>query len=395
MKTMITYEQRATENRKVVDAMFRRFERTKAASAFSRQRIAKTGAIDPLRVVNYRLTDDIFRRNTITPKGKSHGVVVFLDWSGSMEDILMDSVNQVMMLADFCAKASVPFEVYLFSDNYIRDPDASYDDRYSDPWFTTRNDGFRCESRVNLVNVLSSRANRHQHERLKRRLYAAAKNNVVHNYDRMFRLGGTPLDSAILASRDLIRGFQQRTGVEIVNAVWITDGEGTCELRASSSDYMPILESVEFVEGNTRIRSDCSHRWSSNADALLRWCAVTTGANIMGIFLTQGKVDTPENASYRLRRCPGMRQASQELLDSLGETFAKDSFVEIPNAVEFGYDRFFVLNPARPKGKTSATIGDDASKIAYRNAMIREGQMRKAQTAMMECVAEAIARGRY
>ena len=378
----LTYDQRETENRKVVDAMFRRFERTKAASAFSRTRIAKTGAIDPLRVVNYRLSDDIFRRNAITPKGKSHGVLVFLDWSGSMEDIVEDSVNQVMMLADFCQKARIPFEVYLFSDSYTP---RSTDYNSHDPMFVRRDGGFTCDSRLHLVNVLSSRASRRQHTLLKKALFEAARANAAHEYNSL-RLGGTPLDSAILASRDLIRKFQADNKVEIVNAVWITDGQGCREIQPPENKGL--ADRVEFVEGNIRVNSTTQGYWSSNDAALYRWCAATTGANILGIFLT-GKVRSPNAAAqiiYRHTKDSDVTESSQE--------FFNNGFIELKNT-DNGYDRFFMLNPTRPKGDTSATISDDAGKIAYRNAMIREGKTRKAQTAMMECVAESIARGRY
>ena len=47
-------------------------------------RFNKTGVLDTQQLHNYRLTDDIFLRQTITPDGKNHGMMMIVDWSGSM-----------------------------------------------------------------------------------------------------------------------------------------------------------------------------------------------------------------------------------------------------------------------------------------------------------------------
>ena len=36
---------------------------------------------------------DLFKKSTIVPNGKSHGIVMFLDWSGSMSDNLDNTIN--------------------------------------------------------------------------------------------------------------------------------------------------------------------------------------------------------------------------------------------------------------------------------------------------------------
>ena len=254
------------------------------------------------------------------------------------------------MLADFCQKARIPFEVYLFSDTYTPQSTA-YNSH--DPVFVRRDGGFTCCSRLHLVNVLSSRASRRQHTLLKKALFEAARANAAHEYNSL-RLGGTPLDSAILASRDLIRKFQADTKVEIVNAVWITDGQGAREIQPPHEAH---ADRYEFVEGNIRVNSTTRGYWASNDASLYRWCAATTGANILGIFLS-GKVRSPDAAArilYRHTNKSDVTESSREFFDN--------GFIELKNT-DNGYDRFFMLNPARPKGDTSATISDDAGKIA-------------------------------
>jgi hypothetical protein len=391
----VPYEVRESENRKVVAAMARTFDRKKAAAAFQRTRLSKTGQIDPLRVVNYRLSDDIFRRNAITPKGKNHGVVVFLDWSGSMDRILVDSVNQTLLLADFCRKVNVPFEVYIFSDNFDRSPEGETFDANPGGFFT----GYTA---TRLVNVLSSRANRREHELLKRAFYnraIAAANGEGGTYDPRFRLGGTPLESAVVASRDLIRNFKAANGVEIVNAIWLTDGQGSREFYPTDGDpYSTARRTV--LDGSIAITEettdDIYSRYRDMTPTLFRWLGATTGANIIGMFLHPYDRGLPRQLRFnRAPLTPGRdgRTSYEELL----KEWNRDSFMKVPaeHSEHLGYDSYFLLNPTRPKGQTSATVDENATKTAYKNAVIREGAMRKAQCALMECVAEAIAKGRY
>ena len=42
--------------------------------------------------------DDLFKKIQILPEDKNHGMVFLLDWSGSMCDVLEDTIKQVINL---------------------------------------------------------------------------------------------------------------------------------------------------------------------------------------------------------------------------------------------------------------------------------------------------------
>jgi len=42
--------------------------------------------------------NDIFKRLTVLPDGKNHGLMMFIDWSGSMSDKLFDTIKQLKQL---------------------------------------------------------------------------------------------------------------------------------------------------------------------------------------------------------------------------------------------------------------------------------------------------------
>ena len=88
----------------------------KAATAYKRATTDKTGVIDSLKLKNYKFSDDIFKRLTVLPDSKNHGMIMLLDWSGSMCDIMNKTVHQLCNLVWFCQKINIPFEVYLFKD---------------------------------------------------------------------------------------------------------------------------------------------------------------------------------------------------------------------------------------------------------------------------------------
>ena len=91
-----------------VNHMVQQFEMKKSADAYARQQTHKTGVLDTNRLHNYKLTDDIFLRQSITPDGKCHGMVMYLDWSGSMADISFETVKQIITLVQFCRKVQIP-----------------------------------------------------------------------------------------------------------------------------------------------------------------------------------------------------------------------------------------------------------------------------------------------
>ena len=99
-----------------ISFMVKEFEQRKAAELYARLNVAKTGVIDTNKLHSYKYNDDIFRRLTVIPKGKNHGFVMFIDWSGSMHYNLMETLKQLFSLTMFCKQIGVPFEVYGFKD---------------------------------------------------------------------------------------------------------------------------------------------------------------------------------------------------------------------------------------------------------------------------------------
>ena len=211
------YKEWAGTTRKEVNHMVQRFEMKKAADAYARATVNKTGVLNTQRLHQYKLTDDIFLRQTVTPDGKNHGLVMYVDWSGSMSGILLDTVKQVITLVQFCQKVQIPFDVYTFTSGSRRDEDLK--------------PGTASTKCVELMQVLTSTAKKNLLKQDIENLFVQAayidgarKTGTI---SRILALGGTPLDNAMVMVPAIIDRFRQRTGAQIVSFVALTDGQSS------------------------------------------------------------------------------------------------------------------------------------------------------------------------
>ena len=79
----------------------------KSASAYARAATARTGMLDMSKLHTYQYCEDIFKKVTVLPDGKNHGLVFILDWSGSMSYIMKDTIKQLYNLIWFCRKVQI------------------------------------------------------------------------------------------------------------------------------------------------------------------------------------------------------------------------------------------------------------------------------------------------
>jgi hypothetical protein len=104
------------QNNSAINYMVKEFEMKKAAISYSRSKQARTVTIDTNKIHSYKFNDDIFRRLTIEPSGKNHGIVCYLDMSGSMTQNFRGAVDQLICLAMFCRRVGIPHRFYGFTN---------------------------------------------------------------------------------------------------------------------------------------------------------------------------------------------------------------------------------------------------------------------------------------
>ena len=147
------------ESVKTVNHIAMEFERKKAADVYKKVMITKTGVLDTNKLFSAKYNEDVFKKSVRLPEGKNHGLVMIIDWSGSMSDNIYGCIKQVMELSFFCKKVNIPFEVYSFmeGDRDHQDSDGKY---HRQPVsFQYKNGDLVTDCRVRLRNYLSSRMN--------------------------------------------------------------------------------------------------------------------------------------------------------------------------------------------------------------------------------------------
>jgi len=219
------------------------FNRRKAADNWRRTSVSKSGSLDTLRMNQYKWTDDIFRRTTRVADGKNHGIVILLDWSASMSQIMQSTMGQLFILADFCRKCGIPFEVYAFSDmgyyntkdGYSAQGKAERETAYTQD-SERRQNALLTTKGLTMMNLLSSRMNSADYEAAKTCLWNWRQ---MGSCDYRYGLNGTPTTAALVAAADLVEAFIKRSRIQIAHTVVLTDGEPTDAIEFNWHKYNP------------------------------------------------------------------------------------------------------------------------------------------------------------
>ena len=222
------------------------FECRKSADAYARAGQSKTGVLDTSKLHTYKYNDDIFKKITILPDGKNHGLLFLLDWSGSMQREILATVKQLLNLTAFCKKVQIPFEVYAFTNDYdcVRRANQGKTKYYSDDEYY---ESMGCKANVmclpkgqfHLMNFISSRSNSKDYERMCLNLFREAYNYVFHSgYPNTVGIGlsGTPLNEGIVMLNYILPEFQKKNDLQKVNICILTDGEA-CQSAYGRQTY--------------------------------------------------------------------------------------------------------------------------------------------------------------
>ena len=208
------------DTQKTVNYLCKQFEMKKSADEYRRAATSKTGVIDTNKLHTYKYNDDIFKKVTVIPEGKNHGLVMYLDWSGSMQSQLLDTLKQTYNLIWFCKKSGIPFRVYAFQSGY------GYNDL--DNNITDQNvSELAIASDFKLFEFFSSRQNAKSLEKSMQLVYTQvfAMGGWRLSHYSPYTLGGTPLAEAVYCTRSIVNTMKKVERVSKVNVICLTDGE--------------------------------------------------------------------------------------------------------------------------------------------------------------------------
>jgi hypothetical protein len=360
---VVAYKDFVKRSTAMIDYMVKEFEMRKNASQLSRTQTSKSGEIDSNKLARYGITSDIFKRINTIKEGKSHGLVMFVDLSGSMSDCLIKVFEQAIALTMFCKKVNIPFDVYGFSNN---DEMKSY---Y--PTWTAKHSrqaghlAFDCEPMFHLKHYLSSNMNMVQYREACMNMIYLGNANKRYYVKKYFmppaeELNGTPLDPAIVASIDIVSKFKTINRLDNVNCIFLTDGVGSgsnmvfeeknqkLQARFYNPDDKKVSFYVQYPNTNIRVlynnlRKDGTERhrpadFFTSARALIEVAKKVTGAKYTGYYITSKAEISHHLIPYEFK------YINRELWDQQKKDFRKvinkQNFI---SSAKFGFDEYFFV----------------------------------------------------
>ncbi len=383
-KTLEESEALKKDSKKTVAYMVKEFEMKKAADQYARASISKTGSLDMGRLHTYKYNEDLFKKVTTLPGATNHGLVMMVDWSGSMHDNLKGTMAQIFNLVWFCRKVNIPFSVVAFSDVYGRE---GYG-RSRLP-FTKAGDvvlrGFNLLEFFNS-EMSTSEENEMIHNMVMFYSYAGSfrdwrEDGYPYSWPNKYRMGGTPLNEAIIGLMDYVPMFKEKTGVQKINTVILTDGAGSnlegihdyklvTEGENKGDHFETITSFYGFGSNKVKkiIKDKVSGKIVEGSDTpemleLLK--ARVPGMNVVGFFIAgsgkSGRVD--KRSLYYL--LPGLDM--NEIMEKV-KFLNKNKYLAITS---LGYDEYYVLPGGNAMEITDEGLSDElvgASKAKLKTA---------------------------
>jgi hypothetical protein len=342
------------KNKNPIAYLVKEFEMKKKAAELRRVTVSDTGTLDTNKLHTYKFNDDIFRKIGSVAEGKNHGIVMFIDWSGSMMDNLSGTIEQLITMATFCRKVNIPFDVYAFSTECNKGIRKEY--------VPTANGQLQIDN-FSLLNILSSSMKNATYRKFANDLLQVAEAyqpyvNHRRNYKSNFicdnmRLGGTPLNATIQVASNVVNDFRKRTRSEIVNVIFLTDGEDSSTLwtddelghshqRIGPSDR----RSVSYIEDKDSAKT---YRVSDKGvtPTLLEILKDRTGCNLIGFYILPKSKRYFQNA---------MERFNMLMTEDKYKQFRNEKFFSVNG---YGYSEYFLI----PGGDDLSTEDDSLSDI--------------------------------
>ena len=221
--------------------MAREFELKKAARLAERARTSRTGRLDVTKLYAYKFREDLFKSVTILPAGKSHGVVVVIDGSGSMAEVMSDTLDQALLFGSFAKAVGIPFKAVVFStERYVPTTSSSIHNS-TDAGSKTL---VPTTGHIQLSTVLDTTAPKWKNQLIACAAFAARYDRSgPYDYDLnglpYSDLGATPLYSTLLVAEQYIATLKSAHRLDKTTLLVVTDGDDSSGLNIEYGDGTP------------------------------------------------------------------------------------------------------------------------------------------------------------
>ena len=378
------YDKFKKSAQKEVNYLVKEFECRKSASAYARASVSRTGVLDTTKLHTYKYNEDLFKKVTILPDGKNHGLVFVLDWSGSMSSVMLDTMKQLFNLIWFCRKVSIPFDVFAFTNEYnYMTWDENDKPVYPEPHYEKKDATLVVNDHFSMMNILTSNVNNRVLEKQMKSLHRIAfgfTKYVEYSVPNRMGLSGTPLNEALISLHNIIPAFKKQYSLEKVQCIVLTDGEAAPCNRHSEVTY----PNGEQHLGTQRLHANCyvRDRKIGNTYKVVNYhdSAYVSFTNLL---LTNLKDNFPNTNFVGIRvlesRDSGsfirLHAETWEEIEALKSKWKKDRCVMIKNS---GYDTYIGLSGSDLSNQADFQVDDGATKAKIKSAFVKSLKTKKA-----------------
>lgn len=356
-------EQFKIESGRVVNYLIKEFEMRKSAQIYKRAQTSKIGSLDMSKIWAYKLNDDLFKRVTMIPKGKNHGMIFLLDWSGSMHEVINDTMQQVINLAMFCQRAQIPYEVFAFTTQYdIFKGEYDYAKMQAKQMEVSSKEnvlGNAVNSSFGLLQLFSSKMSNVEFNTMVRRTFCSHYLMRCTGYE----MGGTPLNESLSFLLDYIPKFVKSHNVEKMSLITLTDGESG-SLPVSSGRYLvdsmydysthKAIKVKNFLKDPiTKKDYPITRIGTTQTEALLRMMKDRFNVNTVGFYICR---NTRRELSLAIQNNLSDVNSTDAMIESLRKDFRDNGFASIKNT---GRDDLFIVPQNRMAVKEGEIVVEE------------------------------------
>ena len=342
-----------------INYLVKEFECKKSADAYARSATSRTGVLDCSKLHTYKYNEDLFKKVTTLADGKNHGLIFVLDWSGSMANSIIDTIKQLYNLIWFCNKCNIPFDVYAFTNSYMRGEEKEIEHIWEEGKFII-------DGSFKMMNLLSSNMKRKDLEKQMQSIFRMVfgfRNYVPYNYPAEFSLSGTPLNEAILSLHKIIPAFNKMHGVQKTHCFVLTDGEANSLMIARENVYGgPGAKHITAMNSYLRNR-----KTGYTYQIQYEYYKFTQ------VLLENLKQENKDVNFIGIRLCPS-REMNQfvrryEIIDDvMAKKMKKDKFYDIKNT---GYTSYFAMQTSALNNDADFDVEEGASKAKIKSAFVK------------------------
>ena len=353
---------------KEVSYLVKEFECKKSADQYARSSTARTGVLDTSKLHTYKFNEDLFKKISVVPDGKNHGLIFILDWSGSMSEFILDAYKQLLNLIWFCRKVNIPFEVYAFT----LDAHSYMELQPNHPPVYDKVPGVLApEQSFRLMNFFTSKTNNRVLEEQLKNIWCACwsyqkRSGAVPPH---LDLSGSPIGESLMALHSLIPDFQAKNKLQKVNVIFLTDGEGyqnsvTVERKGRYPDSPSYVGNTKYPRTAIRDRKTGRVYSSLDYDNFPRYAKVLL-QTVKDRFPTVNVINFRITPGRDFAMCHRWYGTGVENYEKVKGEFRKQGCVQFQDT---GFDQFNVIAANSLAQDEEFSVPENATKAQIKTA---------------------------